>query len=155
NCVVSSSGGLASRTLPSESYNVRRNCFVPTVQESGWLKLSGAGGRSSNKDFPFFFIQNDRLQAGMFVAVGWSGQWGALVSLNRPRAGTFNVRSKIPGIQIALEPGEEIQGPSMVVGFYRGTSSDGSNRLRRLVSTVYAPQLDGKKFLPPAMFDTW
>lgn len=35
--------------------------------------MGGGGGRSSNKDFPFFKIETGR--GSVIVAVGWSGQW--------------------------------------------------------------------------------
>lgn len=154
NCVVSFGGGLANRILPSRSFAVRKNCFVPTVPEAGMVELGTEGGQSSNKDSPFFFIQNDSKQEGMFVAFGWSGQWTALAGVNIPREGILNVRAKIPGIEIALEPGEEIKGPTVLVGLYQGALTDGSNRLRRLIRDVYTPKLAGKRYLPVATYDT-
>lgn len=153
NCVISSGGGLADKFLPPRTFAIRKHCFAPTVPSKGLVDLTTEGGRSSNKDLPFFFIQNETQRQGLFVAFGWSGQWGAMVQ--RSPAGMLNVRGRVPGVEVALAPGEEIQGPTVVVGLYKGEAADGSNRLRRLIRDVYTPQLAGKRFLPVATYDTY
>ena len=35
--------------------------------------MGGGGGRSSNKDFPFFKVESGN--GSYIIAVGWSGQW--------------------------------------------------------------------------------
>lgn len=152
-CAISSGGGLADGFLPPRSYAIRKNCFAPTVPVVGALGLTTEDGRSSNKDLPFFFIQNETRQEGLFVAFGWSGQWEAFVI--RQTTGTLGITGQIPDLEIALEPGEEIQGPTILVGLYQGALADGSNRLRRLIREVYTPKLAGMDVLPMATFDHW
>jgi alpha-galactosidase len=154
SCVISSGGGLADGFLPPRSFAVRKSCFAPMVRDYGTVELAAEGGRSSNRDLPFFFLQNDALREGLFVAVGWSGQWDAIAQRD-PAAETLTLRARIPELDIALEPGEEIRGPTVLVGFYRGDQADGSNRLRRLIRDAYAPKLAGKRFLPIATYDNW
>jgi alpha-galactosidase len=154
NCVVSSGGGLADGFLPPRTFAIRMSCFAPTVPDDGAVALTTEGGRSSNRDLPFFFIQNDSQHAGMFVAFGWSGQWTAVASLDRLR-GTVELRGSIPGLKVALEPGEEIPGPTVLLGLYQGALTDGSNQLRRLIRDVYTPKLAGNRVLPIATYDHW
>lgn len=154
NCVISSGGGLSDGFLPPRNFALRKNYLAPTVPDAGTVNLTTEGGRSSNKDLPFFFVQNNQLQEGLFVAFGWTGQWAAAVQRD-PAIGTISVRGRIPELQIALEPGEEIQGPVVLVGLYKGTSAEGSNALRRLIRDQYTPKLDGCQFLPIATYNHW
>ncbi|MET4262415.1 alpha-galactosidase [Bradyrhizobium sp. S3.12.5] len=154
NSVVSSGGGLADGYLPPRSFALRQSYFSPTAPDMGAVHLTTEGGRSSNKDLPFFFVHNDELDEGAFVAFGWSGQWEAFVALHMPKE-TLRVWGKIPELEIALEPGEELLGPSILVGFYQGNLSDGSNRLRRLLRDRYIPKVSGRSFTPIATFDHW
>jgi alpha-galactosidase len=151
-CVISSGGGMADGFLPPATFAIRSNCFAPIVPSKGTVALATQGGLSSNKDLPFFFMQNDARREGVFIAFGWSGQWDAAIE-GDPTAGTLSVRGGIPDLDIALRPGEEIQGPSILVGLYKGSLVDGSNRLRRLIGEVYTPKLDGRRFLPVATYD--
>jgi len=160
NCVISSGGGGYDGFLPPRDFAVRKNCFAPTVpdygsaEDYGVVELAAEGGVSSPKELPFFFIQNDARQEGVFVAFGWSGQWGAAIERDPVRR-TLTVRGSIPDLDIALEPGEEIQGPTVLLGLYQGTLADGSNRLRRLIRELYTPTLAGKAFFPVATYDNY
>ena len=48
---------------------------VVALDEKHPETLGAGGGRSSNKDFPFFKVETGR--GSLVVAVGWSGQWQA------------------------------------------------------------------------------
>ena len=154
NCVISSGGGMSEGVLPPASFAVYERCFTPTVPDIGRVDLTTEGGRSSARDLPFFFVHNERLRAGLFVAFGWTGQWGAMAQQNLA-AGELSIRGRIPGVDIALAPGEEIEGPTILVGVYRGALSAGSNRLRRVIREVYTPKLAGKAPLPPAVYSSY
>lgn len=81
NCVVSSGGGLATGTLPPKTFAIRKSCFSTATSSAGfYVDLATEGGRSSNKDLPFFFIDNPAKREGAFIAFGWSGQWRATVA---------------------------------------------------------------------------
>jgi alpha-galactosidase len=157
SCVISSGGGTYSSMLPPSTFDIRKSCFAPTTPVEGYIvdgvHLTTQGGRSSDKDLPFFFIQNDAHQEGLFVAFGWSGQWSALVGTDNQQ--NLKLLGWIPDINIALEPGEEIQGPTILLGSYKGALVDGSNRLRRLIRDAYTPKLGGKSFLPVVTYDHW
>lgn len=81
NCVVSSGGGLATGTLPPKTFAIRKSCFSTATSSAGfYVDLATEDGRSSNKDLPFFFIDNPAKREGAFIAFGWSGQWRATVA---------------------------------------------------------------------------
>jgi len=156
NCVISSGGGGFDGFLPPRDFAIRKTCFSPIDDplNDGSMELTAEGGVSSGKNMPFFFLQNDALQEGAFVAFGWSGQWRAVVQRDST-AGGLRIKAGIPDLEIALEPGEESQGPTVLVGLYKGTLADGSNRLRRLIRDMYTPRLAGKTFLPVATYDNY
>lgn len=154
-CVIAGGGGMADGFLPPRTFAIRQHYFAPTLSDTGMadgLELGTEGGRSSNKDMPFFFVQNEKDQEGMFVAIGWSGQWAATL-LRNPDDGSLRITGRIPGIDIGLEPGEEIEGPTILIGLYKGLATQGTNALRRLVRDEYTPRLAGEPFLPVATYD--
>jgi alpha-galactosidase len=157
--VLSSGGGIYDGTYPPEAFAIRKHSFSPAVPSDGTVTLTAQGGRSSNKDLPFYFVHNDDHSAGIFVGIGWTGQWSSSVSADydtvlTPNAG-LRLQGGIPGIHFALEPGEEIVGPSILIGSYQGPLASGSNKLRRLIQDEYTPKLDGKKFEVIATYDAW
>ena len=142
--VISSGGGMAESSYPPAQFAIERRYPRPEVI------LTTAGGRSSNKDLPFFFVANEKLGQGLFLAMGWSGQWTVAV---RTSNNQLQVVGGIPNLEIRLQPGEEISGPQILVGCYRGTVAEGSNRLRRLIRSHCTPSLDSKPYMPVAAFD--
>jgi alpha-galactosidase len=152
--VVSSGGGLYDTTYPPEAYAIRKHWIGPMTPLDGQITLTTEGGRSSNRDLPFFFVQNDRESEGIFVAIGWTGQWSSTI------AGDFSENvlhlvGGIPDLHIRLKPGEAIGGPRVLIGCYRGELSSGSNRLRRLIRNHFTPLLEGKSFDPILTYDHW
>ena len=152
-CVISGGGGTADYVLPPTTFAIHKTAFATTASGGGALILGSEEGVSSDKDMPFFFLHSDGQQQGMFVAFGWSGIWQTLIQ-ETPQ-NVLRVRGKIPDLSIALNPGEEIQGPTIVIGSYRGPVSAGSNQLRRLIHDVYTPRLGGDIVLPPMTYDHW
>lgn len=152
--VVSSGGGLSDAVYPPRTFAISRQYLNPMTPVDGRVTLTTAGGRSSNRDLPFFFVENQSKQAGIFVAVGWSGQWSATVSASHGRD-AVNIKGGIPDVDVRLNPGEEITGPRILLGAYTGRLETGSNQLRRLIREHYAPRLGGSEFLPIATYDHW
>lgn len=157
--VLSSGGGVYDGTYPPAAFAIREHAFSPVVPSDGSVVLTTDGGRSSNRDLPFYLVHNEDHSAGIFVGIGWTGQWSSTISSDydttlTPNAG-LHLHGGIPGIRIALEPGEEITGPSILIGSYQGPLANGSNQLRRLIQDCYTPKLDGKKFGVIATYDAW
>lgn len=127
--------------------------FALSTTKLGYTTLSGAGGRSSNRDLPFFLLDDEAARSGLYVGVGWSGQWQADIGV---RAGEpLRVRVTMPGTHLRIPPGETIVSPAVLVGAYSGDALDGGNALRRMLHTHYAPLLGGKKPLPPISWNSW
>jgi alpha-galactosidase len=118
------------------------------------ITLSAAGGRSSNKDLPFFILHDDASQTGVYVGIGWSGQWQADF---RPTGSGSAIRitAGMPGMNLALPAGAKIVSPNILLGSYRGDSAAGGNALRRTVYDRYVALLNGKKPLPPVSWNHW
>lgn len=152
--VVSSGGGLADPVYPPATFAIQRRYIGPMTPTNGRVTLTTAGGRSSNRDLPFYFVENQEKDSGIFIGFGWSGQWRATVA-GDSSAGHLRLTGEIPGINLRLQPGEEISGPRILIGCYRGPLSSGSNRLRRLIRDHYTPLVDGEKPLPILTYDHW
>ncbi len=118
------------------------------------LALSAAGGRSSNKDLPFFVLHDEAAGGGIFVGVGWSGQWQADFY---PDVAAHTLRTTVgmAGMNLALPPGQHITSPTILLGSYQGNDLVGSNALRRTLYDHYVARLDGKKPLPPVSWNHW
>lgn len=152
--VVSSGGGLDDSTYPPDAYAIRKHWIGPMTPVNGQITLTTEGGKSSNKDLPFYFVQNDRENEGIFVAIGWTGQWSSTI-VGDFGANMLHLTGGIPDLHIRLKPGEAIGGPRVLIGCYRGELSTGSNRLRRLIRNRFTPLLEGKSFDPILTFDHW
>lgn len=146
--LVHSSGGLTGGMRDSDLG------FAVSETTLGSSTLCGAGGRSSNRDLPFFLLHDSSAGAGIYVGVGWSGQWQADIV---PVSGGKQLRVAVcmPGMNLALAPGEAIIAPSVLLGAYTGEPADGSNKLRRLLYDRYVPRLAGRKPLAPISWNHW
>jgi alpha-galactosidase len=116
------------------------------------LLLSGAGGRSSNKEMPFFNVQTGG-DEGVIVAVGWSGQWHARFNVTAPH--TLRLRAGMEKTNLHLKPGESIRTPRIAVMSWRGDRGDGHNLWRRFLWTHHTLPLAGAKPEPATWADTW
>jgi alpha-galactosidase len=116
--------------------------------------LSAAGGRSSNKDLPFFVLHDDAAQGGIFVGIGWTGQWQADFHPDGV-AHTLRATAGMPGIHLALPPGQRIRSPGILLGSYQGDDLAGSNALRRCLYDRYVALLGDQRPLPPVSWNHW
>jgi len=113
--------------------------------------LATAGGRSSNKNLPFFNI--DAGGRGLVVAVGWSGQWKADFACDA--RGSLSVQAGMQHSRLRLRPGERIRSPRILAVFWEGDRLRGHNFLRRFIYQHKTPQVDGRKPLPGVQCNTW
>ena len=130
--VVSAGMGMSNDVFPPETFALRRRLFGLLTPMNGRVTLTRA------TDLPFWFVDNPKLQAGVFVALGGGGQWEASVEADYEK-GVLTLRGAVPGAEVRLRPGEEISGPTVLLGAYRGPLWAGSNRLRRLLREQYRP----------------
>lgn len=91
------------------------------------------GGRSSDTRAPFFNIH--RQNAGVILAIGWSGQWNCRVSRTED---TLTLQAKIEDTHFRLLPGEKIRTASIVMLPYQGSMVEAQNQWRRLIKERYS-----------------
>jgi len=112
--------------------------------------LGGGGGRSSNRDFPFFKIDSARGSA--VVAVGWSGQW--LARLDCPDNKHLRLRAGQERTHFLLHPGERVRTPRVLLLFWEGDSPESNARFRQLIYKHYCAPRAGKAPLPTLYCNT-
>lgn len=127
--------------------------FEPAAIELGkgaTAVMGGSGGRSSNGDFPFFRIDTGGGVA--IVAVGWSGQWQAMLRCEqRGAAAVLGVTAGLERTRFRLLPGERVRGPRMLVLFHAGDGAEAHCQFRRLILRQYAARL-GEARCDPVLF---
>ncbi|MGC8642483.1 MAG: alpha-galactosidase, partial [Isosphaeraceae bacterium] len=128
--------------------------FAVSETPLGAWTLSGAGGRSSDRDLPFFLVHRGYPTEGLFVGVGWSGDWQAHIEQSGAKP-TLHLTALMPGVHLALHTGQHIITPSILLGAYRGPWTTGANLLRRMLYEKYVPRLAGSRPLPPVSWNSW
>jgi alpha-galactosidase len=113
-------------------------------------QLSAGGGRSSNRDFPFFKIESG--EGSCIVAVGWSGQWAARVE-------TFSnyylrVMAGMELTHFKLLPGERVRTPRVLLFHESGDTAECNARFRQLIYEHYAARRNGQPQLPTPFCNT-
>ena len=110
------------------------------------LSFTPNGGRSSDGHLPYFNIETPG--AGVAFAIGWSGQWQAQFE----KLKTDGVRASA-GMQFthfALQPGETVRTPRVLLVFWKGTDlTRGPNLVRSLTLEHYSPRRSGAVVFPP------
>ncbi len=133
------------------------NDFVPQQHElkpGDTVRLAPHGGRSSDGTFPFFNLRT--ADGGVFVALGWTGQWSA--SLNRFENGTSRVQAGMELTHLKLHPGESIRTPRILLLRWKGDVDDAHNLFRRMMLAHYQPKLEGapvKLAIGAQSFNSW
>ena len=102
--------------------------FIGQAAPNRSRKYATSGGRSSEKNAPFFNIHFQG--KGYITAVGWSGQWNC--EIRRIEDGVI-IKSGIEDTHFRLMPGEKFRTSSIVIMPYEGEVIDGQNKWRRLV----------------------
>ena len=96
--------------------------------------FAGVGGRPSDAWMPFFNLSGEQL--GMVLAVGWTGQWQADVSV---KDGIADLTVKQQSFSAWLTPGETVRTPLVSLTVYEGPNPvKGWNVFRQwLLGCVY------------------
>ncbi len=112
--------------------------------------MSADGGRSSNRDFPFFKIETG---GGSYIfAIGWSGQWDAVVE--GPANGALRVRAGQEKTHFLLHPGERVRTPRILVSYYNGDTLECNAQFRQLIYRYYGATRAGRGPLPALFCNT-
>jgi len=108
-----------------------------TVQEGIPLHYVPFDGRSSNHAFPFWNLELEK-NRGVFLAVGWSGQWNA--RFTQVSKDILCVSAGMERIATVLHPGESFRSPRILLMPWDGDRMESHVRFRRLLMYHYAPK---------------
>lgn len=141
---------LAIHTLTGDSCDERS--WLPTVEyvKPGASRLfAPTGGRSSNGAFPFWNVVSREYgdsepTEGLFVALGWTGQWNARFENVNQSLSTVKIQAGMEKIATILHPGETIRSPRALIMPWRSDRLASQALFRRLLMFHYAPHIDGK-----------
>ncbi len=103
------------------------------------LRLSGAGGRPTNSDLPYFNLEWPG--EGVIVVCGWPGQWAAQFARDADIA--LRVRAGQELTHFTLHPGEEVRSPLVVLQFWQGDRLHAQNVWRRWMIAYNLPRPGG------------
>jgi alpha-galactosidase len=111
------------------------------------VRLAPNGGRSSDGVLPFFNVELPDGQ-GVIAAVGWSGQWQALLERDAID-GRLRMRAGLERLHTILHPDEAIRSPRILLVFWTGERVHGQNLLRRLLLEHYTPRRGNQPIVGP------
>lgn len=147
-----SQGGpyILHRTNGAPSNPTDYEVSAPVIDPSNSATMGGGGGRSSNKDFPFFKVETGAGSA--IIAVGWSGQWKADVEC--PDSHNLHVTAGLEKTHFLLHPGEKVRSPRMLIFWWEGDTLESNAQFRQLIYKHYAAKRAGKTPLPIPFINT-
>jgi alpha-galactosidase len=143
-----SGGGLDSALFPPPSFAQWSKTFPTAGLAWGNAVAASSGGRSSNRELPFFVLENLERTGGVFLGLGWSGDWRLIAE----RIGeTVMLEGGMTHLHLVLRPGESFSQPTVLIGEYSGDAASGQRALRRYLRDFVQPALSGKP-IPPLTF---
>lgn len=127
------------------------NYYIGQLRVGTSKKYETSGGRSSEKNAPFFNVHKDG--KGYIFAIGWTGQWNCLVSREED---SVTIKTKIEDTHFRLLPGEKIRTSSFVLMPYEGTVTQSHNQWRKLVKEHYSLiGKDNREMHGPLCAEVW
>lgn len=144
-----SRGGLDDANYPPDTWTRWSRSVV--TEGLPWMpfRASSADGRSSNRDFPFFVLEDADREGGVFMGIGWSGDW----HLEMRRTGELvHFAGGMTNLGLRLRPGESFRQPTILLGRYHGDAAAGRRALRGYLRDRVQPRLGGR---PAPMLSFW
>jgi len=146
---------------PTEPYRLHRTNGAPSNPQDftvlhevlqWWnpVTLDGGGGRSSNKDLPFFKLETGA--GSLITAVGWSGQWQARLACSQ--AQDLHLTAGLELTHFCLHPGERVRTPSILLFQWEGDTLESNAQFRQLIYRHYAAKRNGQSPLPTLFCNT-
>jgi alpha-galactosidase len=147
-------GGLTHSSYPPLAYRLQESFLLgPTAITID----SGPSGRSSNKDLPFFFVEDEERTSGLYGGIEWSGLWHfGIVRRDEPYQIHYGhlgpskslwLEGGMDGVDLTLRTGETFEMPRMLIGFFEGGIAEGRNALRRFIGD-WAPRQEDEAWIP-------
>jgi alpha-galactosidase len=138
-------------TVSPEDFQFQRVPLQNISEQRASLYMNaGTQGRPSVAWLPFLNLHTG--EDGLIVALGWTGQWFARIDRDGEKV---SLSAGMENLRVALQPGESIRGPRVLLLHWRGTPIDGQNALRRLLRQHYLPRFDGKPVEAPICYGAW
>ena len=127
------------------------------ISPNGSRTFHPRNGRSSNGAFPFWNLQvgdDDSASSGIFIGLGWSGQWKA--AFQRDDKGQTKFSAGMEHLSTVLTPGEKIRSPRFLLMQWEGDRQLSHVQFRRLLMYHYAPKRpDGRPIQMPIAGQTF
>ena len=124
-----------------------QNSWLPVkhpLKPGDHKEFKPVGGRPSNGTFTFWNLQhrdlndNDPSSKGVFVSIGWSGQWKT--DFRRPNETNLEFESGMEVLSTILYPGESIRTPRVLLMPWNSDRLSAHVLFRRLLMFEYAPK---------------
>lgn len=133
-------GGLDDANFPPYSWSLWKRSILTEGLPSPWVARS-ARGRSSNQDLPFFLIENIHRTGGLFVGLGWSGDWDLRMERDEEEV---TLHAGMTNLNLTMMPGESFRQPSVLVGEYSGPAAEGFRAMRNYLRDSVQPKYQGQ-----------
>ena len=112
------------------------------------LRFAPRGGRGTNFAFPYYNLVLPN--SGLFLAVGWPGQWAAEFMRDTDRGLQIVAGQELT--HLVLQPGEEIRTPLIALLFWQGDDTQQAQNLwRRWMIAHNLPRTADGQLPPPIM----
>lgn len=112
-------------------------------------------GRSSSGCMPYFNLQTTG-QSGVFLAIGWSGQWSMSVQrLASEQETPIEFQGFMDRTCFRVQAGEKLCLPHMLALPWKEMDIESSYNIFRRMLLGEAPKIDGRRILPPVCVSTW
>ncbi len=135
----------------ANGYNDNRDDFVPneTDLRAGVLMefAPEKGLSSTGTTLPYFNIESRGADAGVVMAIGWTGCWNA--RLTGVTSLEYRMFAGLEKANFYLKPGEEVRTPLVATIFWKGSDyACGQNALRRFIVKHHSPRVNGSLWAP-------
>ena len=105
------------------------------------------GMSSEGSSLPYYNIISREADAGVVMAIGWTGRWNA--RLRGVTSLEYKLSAGLEKANFYLRPGEEVRTPLVATVFWKGGDvASGHNALRRFVAEYHAPRVSGALWAP-------
>ena len=135
-----SRGGLDDACFPPVSWSLWNKSIISEGLPNPWVAVSGRG-RSANHDLPFFVLEDKGRDGGLFIVLGWSGDWD--LRMER-QVEEVVIHAGMTHLNLTLMPGESVRQPSVLVGVYHGAVAAGFRALRNTLRDHIQPSHHGQ-----------
>ncbi len=105
------------------------------------------GLSSKGESLPFYNVISRGADAGLVLAIGWTGSWNA--RFTGVTSTEYKLFAGLENANFYLRPGEEVRTPLVATVFWKGAdAAAGHNAFRRFVLKYHSPKSGGTAWAP-------